>query len=184
MKYLKKYESFIDDSNRDSSSIDFVPKYNPIINKGAKEYVDSLVDDGNYDLVFKIAKMNMPDEESNDFDGIFDEAKEKATKYFINNPEAIGKELNIKIPSKNNNRIPRTNNIGGTSHAASIRIGESKVIYDTQIIINNDEMELFNREEPLIDLISGGKILLGDNKIQYNKDDSKTLEILDIYFEI
>jgi hypothetical protein len=44
-------------------------------------------------------------------------------------------------------------------------------------------MLLFKKEEPLIDLIRKRKITLSDKKIEFNKSDKETLDILDIYLE-
>ena len=86
--------------------------------------------------------------------------------------------------SNQNDRVPTTNNIGGTSQTASGRIGESKVNFDSDIEITEDDMTKFNSEEPLIELIRNGKVALGNKKIEFNKSDKETIKTLDIYFEI
>jgi len=84
------------------------------------------------------------------------------------------------IPGKGGDGIPRVQNIGGSSHANSIRIGES---LNAELEITPDEMLLFKKEEPLIDLIRKRKITLSDKKIEFNKSDKETMDIIDIYFE-
>ena len=186
MRKLKKYENFISDLNRDSSALDYVPKHNPVINQKAQEFVDSLMHN-NYELLFKVAGMEMPkDLHSTEMDPLFDEVREKAIKYFIENPEQIGKEDSLVKQFKVNggDGIPRMSNIGGTSHANSIRIGESKSNFDSQIEITEDDMAQFNSAEPLIELIRNGKVALGNKRIEFNKSDKQTIKTLDIYFEI
>ena len=186
MRKLKRYENFITDLNRDSSALDYVPKHNPVVNQKAQEFVDSLMHN-NYELLFKVAGVEMPkDLDSTEMDPLFDEVREKAIEYFIQNPETIGKEdLVIKQFKVNGgDGIPRMSNIGGTSHAASLRIGESKTNFDTEVEISEDDMAQFNTAEPLIELIRNRKVALGNKKIEFNKSDKETIKTLDIYFEI
>jgi hypothetical protein len=185
MKFLKQYENFITDLNRDSSALDYVPKHNPVINQKAQEFVDSLMHN-NYELLFKVAGIEMPkDLDSTQMDPLFDEVREKAIEYFIQNPEAIGKEDLVMKQFKVNagDGIPRVSNVGGTSHAASLRIGESKSNFDTEIEISEDDMSQFNSAEPLIELIRNRKVALGNKKISFNKSDKETIKTLDTYFE-
>ena len=123
-------------------------------------------------------------------DSLFDEVKEKAIEYFTENPEEIGKSVNFASMkgdkqnlSNQNDRVPTTNNIGGTSQTASGRIGESKTNFDSDIEISEEDMKKFNTEEPLIELIRNGKITLSNKKISFNKSDKSTIKTLDIYFE-
>ncbi len=186
MRKLKKYENFITDLNRDSSALDYVPRHNPVVNQEAQEFVDSLMHN-NYEILFKVAGVEMPkDLDSNDMDPLFDDVREKAIKYFIKNPELIGKEDMVVKQFKVNggDGIPRMSNIGGTSHANSIRIGESKSNFDSEINITEDDMTQFNSAEPLIELIRNGKVGLGNKKVKFNKSDKETIKTLDIYFEI
>ena len=62
-------------------------------------------------------------------------------------------------------------------------MGESKQTFDSELKITPDEMILFRQEEPLLDLIRNRKIALSDNKIEFNKSDKETMDILDIYLE-
>jgi hypothetical protein len=193
MKWIKKYESFVNDNNRDSDSIDFLPKYNPVVRQQATEYVDSKLKSNEFADMFKVIGMTPPKElKSEDMDSLFDEVREKAIEFFVENPEEIGKEIKFSsIPngdkqklSNHTDRVPTTNNIGGTSQTASGRIGESKLNFDTELEITEDDMNKFNSEEPLIELIRNGKVSLGNKKIEFNKSDKETIKILDIYFEI
>ncbi len=186
MKWIKKYETFTNDNNRDSSSIDYLPKFNPATKQEATEFVDSLLK-SDYDKLFKLVGMEMPEVGSSEMDELFDEVREKAIEYYVNNPEAIGKEIELKTFKVNGgDGAPRTNNIGGTSQSNSIRIGESKSEsnFDTTINITDDEMSLFNRPGSLQDLISNGKISLRNKEVHFNKDDEETLDTLDSYLEI
>jgi len=184
MKNIKKFESFINDTNRDSQSLDLLPKYNPIIIKRAKEYVEEL-SKSKFRLIFDIARMEFPRFiSSQDMDEVFDEAKEKAVEYFIEHPEAIGDEKMIlkQFPQNGGDGIPRVQNIGGTSHTSNFRIGES-LHFDSSIEISEEDMEQFNNQEPLVDLVRNRKISLGNKIVKFNSEDEKTIKTLDNFFE-
>jgi hypothetical protein len=188
MKWIKKYESFVNDNNRDADSIDFLPKYNPVVRQQATEYVEAKLKSNEFGDMFKVIGMDPPkDLKSEDMDSLFDEVKEKAIEFFVENPEAIGKEAQFSSMankdkqklSNETGRVPTTNNIGGSG-----RIGESMVNFDAEVEITEDDMNMFNREEPLIELIRNGKVALGNKKVEFNKSDKETIRTLDIYFEI
>jgi hypothetical protein len=191
MKWIKKYENFTNDNNRDSASLDYLPKYNPVVKQEATEYVESKLKSNEFAEMFHVVGMNPPEElKSEEMDSLFDEVKEKAIEYFVENPEEIGKSVNFSSMkgdkqnlSNQNDRVPTTNNIGGTSQTASNRIGESKTNFDSDIEISEEDMRKFNSEEPLIELIRNGKISLGNKKVNFNKSDKSTIKTLDIYFE-
>jgi len=192
MKWIKKYENFVTDNNRDTAAIDFLPKHNPVVKQQATEYVDDKLNSNDFADMFKVVGMEPPkDLKSEEMDSLFDEVREKAIEYFVENPEAIGKEIKFSSMansdkqnlSNQNDRVPTTNNIGGTSQTASNRIGESKTNFDSEIEITEDDMNKFNSEEPLVELIRNGKISLGNKKVSFNKSDKETIGVLDIYFE-
>jgi hypothetical protein len=191
MKWIKKYENFVNDDNRDTASIDFLPKHNPVIKQQATEYVDSVLKSNDFGQMFKVAGMTPPKElKGEDMDSLFDEVREKAIEYFVNNPEAIGKEVKVGKMSGNSqnltndsDRVVKTNNIGGTSQTASNRIGENVKNFDSEIEISEDDMNQFNSSEPLIELIRNNKVKLSNKKVHFNKSDKKTIDTLDIYFE-
>ena len=192
MKWIKKYESFVNDNNRDTAAIDFLPKNNPVIKLQATEYVDDKLKSNEFAEIFKVVGMDPPKElKGSEMDELFDEVREKAIDYFVENPEAIGKPVKFSSMansdkqklSNQNDRVPTTNNIGGTSQSSSQRIGESVNNFDSNIDISEDDMEKFNEEEPLIELIRNGKIALGNKKVSFNQSDKETIKTLDIYFE-
>jgi len=192
MKWIKKYENFVTDNNRDTAAIDFLPKHNPVVKQQATEYVDDKLNSNDFADMFKVIGMEPPkDLKSEEMDSLFDEVREKAIEYFVENPEAIGKDIKFSSMansdkqnlSNQNDRVPTTNNIGGTSQTASNRIGESKTNFDSEIEITEDDMNKFNSEEPLVELIRNGKISLGNKKVSFNKSDKETIKTLDIYFE-
>ena len=191
MKWIKKYENFTNDNNRDSASLDYLPKYNPVVKQEATEYVESKLKSNEFVEMFHVVGMKPPkDLKSEEMDSLFDEVKEKAIEYFTENPEEIGKSVNFSSMkgdkqnlSNQSDRVPTTNNIGGTSQTSSGRIGESKVNFDSDIEISEEDMKKFNTEEPLIELIRNGKITLSNKKVSFNKSDKSTIKTLDIYFE-
>jgi hypothetical protein len=182
MKKFKEFESMVTDDDRDSSSIDFLPKHNPVVQQNAKSYVDQIIQGNDLKLLYRAAGEEPPKNiDSMNMDDIYDELKQKAIEYFIENPEAIGKDIPMnKYKVNGGDGISRTNNLGGALHANSPRVGESK----TEITISPDEMLYFNTEEPLIELIRNGKIELGNGVVHYDTSDQETKNILDIYLEI
>lgn len=186
MKWMKKFETFVTDLNRDTETTDYVPKHNPVLRQVATEFVDSLLKGNDYSKLFKLVGIELPKEiEGSEIDDLFDEVKNKAIEYFIDNPEQIGKEITVnQFQVNSGDGIPRVqSNLGGSSHANSLRIGESKRNFDAEIEISEEDMNSFNSEEPLIELIRNNKVALGNKKIEFNKKDKETIKTLDIYFE-
>lgn len=184
MKWIKTYETFVNDDNRGEDTR--FPELNPVLKMTATEYVDSKMKTDEKFELFKVAGVDPKQDLSpEEVDEMFDEVREKAIEYYTKNPEEMGKPVSIqKFPVYAGDGVSRTNNVGGHSHANSPRIGESKTNFDGELEISEEDMERFHKEEPLKKLISDGKILLGDKKIQFNKKDQKTLKTLDIYLEI
>jgi hypothetical protein len=188
MKWIKTYETFTTDDTRGDDQE--YPQYNQALRQEAKKWVEAIRSSENRFYLFKLAGIELPKEiTAEDMDKTFDEAEEKAIDYFVRHKEEIGQKVDfttqpIVISGAKGYGIPTTNNVGGTSHANSIRIGESMENFDTEIQITPDEMELFNTKQPLIELIRNSKIGLGNNKVKFNKSDQKTIDTLDIYLEI
>lgn len=184
---MKKFENFINDDNRDNRTLEQLPKHNPVVNLEAKKWVDELFNK-NINILLKISGLQDVENTTEllSDDTQLEEIKKKAINYYIDNPDKIGNEdeNSIVSPSKMQNVIPKTNNVGGSLHSNSPRIGESKLNFDTELEINSDEMNLFNTEESLMDLIRNNRILLGNKVIRYNNKDKETKQTLDIYFEI
>ena len=177
MKFIQKYENFTTDDNRgDNQSF---PKYNQANRLKAKQYVDQIFSGGSGPEVVEMCKEIGCDRPTNDEE--LESVKEKALEYFIDNPERI-KEVGTSFQSypysgNGNDGIVRTNNVGGV-------VRESKGEKNSKVILNDDEMNLFSSETPLINLIRKNKISLHDKEVWYAKDDKETKKILDIFFEI
>jgi predicted secreted protein len=110
MKFIKKFENFINDFNRESDSTSLVPAYNAANNLGAENWVEILFNVKDFDYLEKIAKMDQnnaeerkPDDDSSpeDFERYFDKLREKAIQYFKDNPSEIKNqyEPTADIPS-------------------------------------------------------------------------------------
>jgi hypothetical protein len=187
MKYFKTFEEFqtMSSTGVDDAGGEVVPKYNPKIRKDVVDFLDNL-SPSNRPLVFKWLRMEEPSISDPEFDEKFEYAKKRLVSFFEENPNITIDGIDIEsftIPAKGGDGIPRVQNIGGTSHANSIRIGESKQTFNSELEITPDEMLLFKKEEPLLDLIRKRKISLSDKKIEFDKSDKETLDILDIYME-
>ena len=187
MKYFKTFEEFqgMSSTGVDDAGGEVLPKYNPKIQQEVTDFLDNMTPN-NKPLVFKWLRMEEPSLNDEEFDDKFEVAKKKLIDFFQENPNISIGGIDIEtftIPGKGGDGVPRLQNIGGSSHAGSIRIGESKGNFDSHLDITEDEMLLFKKEEPLIDLIRRRKISLSDKKIEFNKSDKETLDILDIYLE-
>ena len=88
MKYIKFFDSFINDDNRGEGTQ--YPELNPVIKFNAKEYVDAIMSTNEYLKILKLLKIEEPkdisEEERNAF---FDDVHEKAIEYFTKNPEEL-----------------------------------------------------------------------------------------------
>jgi hypothetical protein len=187
MKYFKTFEEFqgMSSTGVDDAGGEVLPKYNPKIQQEVTDFLDNMTPN-NKPLVFKWLRMEEPSLNDEEFDDKFEIAKKKLIDFFQENPNISISGIDIEtftMPGKRGDGIPRVQNIGGSSHAGSIRVGESKENFDSHLDISEDEMLLFKKEEPLIDLIRKRKIALSDKKIEFNKSDKETLDILDIYLE-
>jgi hypothetical protein len=187
MKYFKTFEEFqgMSSTGVDDNGGEVVPKYNPKIRKEVSDFIDDLTPN-NRPLVFKWLGMEEPSLNDEDFDKHFEIAKNKLVKFFEENPNISISGIDVEtfsVPSKRGDGVVRTNNIGGTSHTQSIRIGESRTNFNADLPLSEDDMLLFKKEEPLIDLIRTRKVALLDKKVEFDKSDKSTIDILDIYFE-
>jgi len=184
MKYFKTFEEFqgMSSTGVDDAGGEVLPKYNPKIRQEVTDFLDNMTPN-NKPLVFKWLRMEEPSLNDEEFDEKFEIAKKKLADFFQENPNISVGGIDIEtftMTGKGGDGVPRLQNIGGSSHAGSIRIGES---LNAELEITPDEMLLFKKEEPLIDLIRKRKITLSDKKIEFNKSDKETMDIIDIYFE-
>jgi hypothetical protein len=125
MKYIKKFESF-NPSGVDDGPSEGIPSYNPKIRKEVVDFVDDLSPNRKL-LIFKWFGMDEPSLDDEDFDNKIEKAKEILIKYFEMNPNKSINTIdmdNFKIPYKMGDGIPRVQNIGGSSHTNSFRIGQ------------------------------------------------------------
>lgn len=175
MKWIKKFESFVNDDNRGDETQ--YPQLNPVLKMEVTEYVEDKLKSNEFADILHVAGIKAPsDISSQELEELFDEAREKAITYYINNPEEMGKEVDYKSYKVNGgDGVARTNNIGGA-------LRESRE-FDSEIKIAEDEMKRFSKEQSLQELIRNGKIALYDKKVKFNKSDKDTIETLDIYFE-
>ena len=187
MKYFKTFEEFqgMSSTGVDDAGGEVLPKYNPKIQQEVTDFLDNMTPN-NKPLVFKWLGMEEPSLNDEEFDDKFEVAKKKLIDFFQENPNISIGGIDIEtftMPGKRGDGVPRLQNIGGSSHANSMRIGEGRRNFNSELKISEDDMLLFKKEEPLIDLIRKGKISLSDKKIEFDKSDKETLDILDIYLE-
>jgi hypothetical protein len=187
MKYFKTFEEFqgMSSTGVDDAGGEVLPKYNPKIQQEVTDFLDNMTPN-NKPLVFKWLGMEEPSLNDEEFDDRFEIAKKKLIDFFQENPNISIGGIDIEtftMPGKRGDGVPRLQNIGGSSHTNSMRIGEGRRNFDSELKISEEDMLLFRKEEPLIDLIRKGKISLSDKKIEFDKSDKETLDILDIYLE-
>jgi hypothetical protein len=183
MKYIRKYENFINDEDRGNAVEE--PEYNPVKSLEAQKYVDIVFNKGAGDEVNQLCKeigCELPESDED-----LEKVKEIAVKYFIDNPERIKSfDQPVKTYAFNGgNSVVKTNNVGGTSYEHSPHVGESiEVDNSTKIDLNEDEMRLFGTETVLMKLIQHNKISLHYNQVVFDRNDEETKKVLDIFFEI
>jgi hypothetical protein len=183
MKWIKTYETFLNDEER-GEAMDY-PTSTPVDMIEAKDYVDMKLKSNEFAEIFKAVGVEPPKDLTHEnIEEKFDEVREKAIKYFTDNPEEI------KMPPQHQtyrvnggDGISRTQNIGGSSHANSRSIGESKKELDGEINITDEEMDAFSKEELLQDLIRNGSVRLSNKKVFFNKKDKETIDTLDNFLE-
>lgn len=179
MKYLKLFNKFSENrvwgDEVSDNSFDSTTAKNPVTKLYATRYVDSKLNHDYHEL-FKIVGMELP-KSGEDLDAKFSQCREKAIKYFSENPEEMSQEIDYKFYKVDGgDGIPRTNNIGRT-------FKESRN-FDYEMDISQSEMELFANQEPLQELIRNNKVALYNNKISFNKSDHDSIKTLDIYLDI
>ena len=188
MKFIKKFENFETDETR--GIVSDYPEINQANQLEAKKYVDSIFDSGSGSDLYQMckdigSKMPVTDDD-------VDELKKRAVEYFIENPEKMrGKNVKFSTyPISDSDRIPRTNNVGGTSGQSGSGLVNEKIKpsqnnpNSTKIDISSEEMKLFSTKSPLIGLIRNNKITLYENEVWFDKDDDKSISILSVYFDI
>jgi hypothetical protein len=113
MRKIKTFESFNNDNSSDNGGN--MPGYNPILNQQAKEFVDSKMKTSDMDTILKRVGIKVPkDLTGQEMDNFYDKAKEKMVKFFIENPEEMTDNINIKsysVPAGDG--VVRVQNIGG-----------------------------------------------------------------------
>lgn len=125
MKFLKTFEKFHSTGLEDGQDQEF-PKYNPKLRKQVTDFVDDLTPNNKL-LVFKVLRMEEPSLNDEDFDEQFEVAKKKFIEYFESNPQLSIDLIDLEtftIPQKGGDGVPRVQNIGGSSHTSSFRIGQ------------------------------------------------------------
>jgi hypothetical protein len=110
---IKKFENFINDDIRDFGSTDYVPKFNPAVNQKVIEYVDDKLKSNDFIDIFNAAGVKAPkDLKGEEMDKLFDDVREKAIKYFNENPEEIGKPIKFNTYAVNGgDGVPRIRNV-------------------------------------------------------------------------
>jgi hypothetical protein len=127
MKFVKKFENFINDLNREDNSTDLLPAYNPVVKLGAEEYVDLYLRGGDCTLLYKVTGMKKPspDATPDEFDKHFDDLRDSAIDYFSEHPGEIKSPFSPETGKPSGDGIPRMyGSVGGSSHANSLRVGE------------------------------------------------------------
>lgn len=180
MKHIKKFENF----SKDGIEVDnqTTPEINPGTSLKAKQYVDVIFSQGSGSDINDLCKEIGCDAPKTDED--LDQIKEMAVDYFTKNPERI-KDFSggvRRYPYKETDGVVRTNNIGGVFHESKKPGPDEEG--SVKVTITKDELRLFSKETPLINLIRKNKISLFKDEVWYNKNDEQTRKILDIFLEI
>lgn len=125
MKFLKTFESF-HETGVDDGTGEVIPEYNPVVDQKIKSFVDDILGRGGYVELAKMIGAKFPsDVPSEKMGQLESDLREKAMKFFGDNPEQLPSEIGFKtykVPGGDG--ITRTNKVGGTSQTNSFRIGQ------------------------------------------------------------
>lgn len=109
MNHIKYFESF--NPIESQSDEQTVPEYNPDLNLRVKKYVEENFEK-NPTAILSIAGMEYPKGlDKVKFDAYFDEAKQRAVKYFIKNPEQMKLNPEFAIVKVDSDPIPKVQTI-------------------------------------------------------------------------
>lgn len=182
MKFIKKFENFINDENRNIVAEE--PKYNVRNGLAAKTYVELVFSKGAGDEVAEMVKEVGIDSPKSDEE--LDKAQEVCIEYFTKNPERIKNYdqpvQKTAVGGGNGSNIVTTNQVGGVFNESSKPDPDDDNCIS--IDLEDNEIDLFGKESPLIKLVSTDKITLLDNKVWFDKSDNNTRRVLDIFFDI
>lgn len=182
MKFIKTFESFVNDDNRGEES--YYPKYNQGNSIKAKEYVDELLKVDS-DSVFKKFNVEKPKDgdQGEEFEKAFDKVREIAIKYYNEHPNEIeNTEVDYKpYAYDGGDGIARVQNVGGALRESYKPVPNAENTY--KVDITDDQIELF-LEYPLRDLVKQNKVTIQGNEVWYCSDDKETEKVLDEVFDI
>jgi len=136
MKYIKTFRSFesvgfgnnITGIGSDEATFDH--SNNPVLKQQVERYVDSMLDSEITILCKKIGIQAPKDLEGSEMDSFSDKVREKAIAFFMKNPAHMDAnndveiEKDLKYTMDETDRVPMTNNIGGTSFTNSPHVGQ------------------------------------------------------------
>jgi len=136
MKYLKSFNKFesvgfgnnISGIGADEGTFDH--SNSPVLKQQVERFVDSMMGNEITILCKKIGIKAPKDLQGSEMDDFADKVREKAIAFFMKNPAHMDadddKKLkkDIKFTMDDTDRVPLTNNIGGTSFANSIHVGQ------------------------------------------------------------
>jgi len=116
MKYIKKFENFVNDENRGETAEYPAEAKDPSLSTKIKNFINHKLDH-DYKSLFDVVGMKMPsDLNGEELDKIFDEVREKAIKYYMEHPEELEDwEVQMK-PYKyagSGDAIPKVQKVGG-----------------------------------------------------------------------
>ena len=136
MKYLKSFNKFesvgfgdnVSGIGSDEGTFDH--SNNPVLKQQVERYVDSMLKSEITVLCKKIGIEPPKDLEAAQMDDFESKVREKAIKFFMKNPAHMDADddkkikKDVKFTMDDTDRVPLTNNIGGTSFANSIQVGQ------------------------------------------------------------
>jgi hypothetical protein len=136
MKYLKSFKFFetvgfgnnITGIGSDEATFDH--SNSPVLKQQVENYVDSMLGSEITVLCKKIGVQAPKDLQGAEMDDFADKVREKAIAFFMKNPAHMDanndREIkkDLKHTMDDTDRVPTTNNIGGTSFANSNHIGQ------------------------------------------------------------
>lgn len=142
MKYLKKFATFEAvgfgnnitgaDTEIGSDNGSFDHSLSPVLREQVKEYVERLINEQQFKMLFKIVGKELPkDVKAAEMDNLIEQIKDDVIEKLMKQPHKMVNldevdvvPMTLAPNTSNTDRVPRTNNIGGTSQTNSPHIGQ------------------------------------------------------------
>lgn len=140
MKYLKNFATFetvgfssnITGTGIGAEESTYDHSLDTVLKEKVKEYVERLINEQQFKMLFKIVGKELPkDVKAAEMDSLIEQIKDDVIEKLMKQPHKMVNldevdvvPMTLAPNTSNTDRVPRTNNIGGTSQTNSPHIGQ------------------------------------------------------------